>query len=143
MNEVVNYVPATTRAVLAEFGGALSVQLGRKPVVLSSHELPGEIEWRVDLLAWYVKRLVMNAVRLTPQARMATLAHARAALLQEVGLHSMEAKAVVTSARQVLERLGFPGMTGPPEGFLRVDEDLEAEWGALQRRYSHILAACR
>ncbi|WP_377784820.1 hypothetical protein [Paraburkholderia silviterrae] len=85
----------------------------------------------------------MNAVRLTPQARMATLAHARTALQHENGLHPLEAQAVVMSASQVLDRLGFPGLSGPPEGFLRVDGQLDRDWDALQRRYTHILAAGR
>jgi len=119
------------------------VRLGRKDVVLSPHELPGEVEWRVDLLEWYAKRLVFNAVRLTPHARMATLAHARAALEHENRLHPLEAQAVVILASQVLERFGFPGLSGPPEAFLRLDENMDRDWDALQRRYSHILAACR
>ncbi|WP_128972470.1 hypothetical protein [Burkholderia pseudomallei] len=143
MSELVNYIPATTRAVLARFGGQISAQVGRRHVVVSAHEMPGEVEWRVDLLTWYAKRLVLHAVHLAPQARVALLAHARAVLESENGLHPSEAQAVVEMANRILERFGLPGVSGQPEGFLRVDEHLEKEWDALQRRYSHIVAACR
>ncbi|MFV8669463.1 hypothetical protein ACNRC9_10655, partial [Ralstonia pseudosolanacearum] len=64
----VNYVPATTRAVLVRFGSQLSVQLGGKDVVLPAHELPGEVEWRVEMLNWYAMRLVCHTVQLATQA---------------------------------------------------------------------------
>ncbi|AQV95661.1 hypothetical protein BJN34_17410 [Cupriavidus necator] len=143
MNALVNYVPATTRAVLKRFGGEISVQVGRQHVVVSAHEMPGEVEWRVDLLTWYAKRLVLHSVRLAPQARIALLAHARAVLESENGLHPLEAQAAVDSANRILERLGSPGVSGPPEAFIRMDACLANEWDALERRYRRILAAGR
>ncbi|GAB3630348.1 hypothetical protein PTE30175_03580 [Pandoraea terrae] len=137
------YVPATTRAVLAELGGKVTVELGRKSVVLSAHELPGEVEWRVDLLTWYAKRLAVATVVLTPQARQAMLAHARTELVSEHALHPLEARLVVESARKVLERWGFPGAPLQPECQLRLEEEMLKEWAELQRRWRRVVAACR
>ncbi|UGS91492.1 hypothetical protein KOL96_10270 [Ralstonia wenshanensis] len=144
MNEAaVNYVPATTRAVLARFGGELSVRLGGKDVVLPAHELPGEVEWRVEMLNWYVMRLVCNTVQLATQPRLAMLTYARYALVQESGLHSLEAQVVVDMAGRLLERAGFRGVSGPIQGFAGVEATLQGDWDKLQRRYHRILATCR
>lgn len=139
----VNYVPATTRAVLERFGARLSVRVGGQDVVVPGHELPGEVEWRLDLLTWYGQRLICHAVQLAPQARNAMLAYSRYALVQENGLHVTEAQAVVDASSQVLERIGNRGVSVPAQGFVGFDSALEHEWDMLQRRYSRILATCR
>lgn len=144
LNETpVNYVPATTRAALERFGACVSVDMKGRPIVLPAHELPGEVEWRVDMLNWYAQRLICHVVQLAPQARTALLAYARYALVQENGLHLTEAQAVVDAASQVLTRIGPQGVSGPVQGFAEVDATLQADWDALQRRYHRILATCR
>ncbi len=144
MNEpLVNYVPATTRAVLTRFGAQLSVHVSGKDILLPGHELPGEVEWRLDLLNWYTQRLVCHAIQLAPQARIALLAYARYALVRENGLHVVEAQSVVEAAGRMLERIEYRGVSGPVQGFVEVDATLQADWDALQRRYHRILATCR
>lgn len=144
LNETpVYYVPATTRAVLERFGAEVSVEMRGKHIVLPAHELPGEVEWRVDMLGWYAKRLAFHSVLLAPQARNAILAYARHALINESGLHPLEAKAVVDASSQALARLGFPGVSGSVHGFAGADSSLAQDWEALQRRFSRMLAMCR
>lgn len=144
LNETpVNYVPATTRAVLERFGARLSVRVGGQDVLLPGHELPGEVEWRLDLLNWYTQRLVCHAAQLASQARTALLAYAHYALVQENGLHVVEAQSVVEAAGRMLEQIGHRRLSGPAQGFAGVDAALQAEWDALQRRYRRILATCR
>jgi len=109
-------------------------------VKISPHELPGEVEWRVDLLHWYVTKLVIDLMWF-PKAEIPTYLDVVArALVVDCELHPIEAKLVTDTAAPMLQRLDFPPSV-PPERWQGLEDHLHETWDALQERYVNIVSS--
>jgi hypothetical protein len=57
------YVPATTRALLAQFGAPTVFKIGGNFYSVSPQEMPLESEWRGDYLLWMARRFMHYLAR--------------------------------------------------------------------------------
>ncbi|SPA03859.1 conserved hypothetical protein [Cupriavidus taiwanensis] len=109
-------------------------------VKISPHELPGEVEWRVDLLRWYVTKVVIDLIWI-PKAEIPTyLDVVVRALVAECGLHPVEAELVTDTAAPMLQRFDFPPNVSPAQ-WQGLEDYLHETWDALQERYINIVSS--
>ncbi|QOT76346.1 hypothetical protein [Cupriavidus basilensis] len=135
-----SYVPATTRAALARFGVSVVASVDGTKISVSPYELPGEVEWRVDMLHWYITKVVLDLMWLPREELMAYLERTKQALVAESNLHQLEADLVVDAASSTLQRLDW-SPTGAPEARARLVDHVHSTWDALQERYVNIVSS--
>lgn len=93
-----NYVPPSTRAVLARLGINSRMDLGHGEIYdLSVRKMPGEVKWRADYLMW-LRATQVYALANKPKEQWAKHAHQAMDLLREISLHPAERDAVVLGA---------------------------------------------
>lgn len=135
----VSYIPATTRAVLIRSGVKITVQVGGRNIELPEHEMPGEVEWRRDLLQFFVTRLVCDALPCSPSVRESVFLQARQELVVEQGLHPLEFQFVLDLSRRMLARFENSMPKQGVRAFAEIDASLNQQWSALESRYRRIL----
>lgn len=134
----VTYAPATTRAVLARFGVSLEASVSKERIKLSPHELPGEVEWRVDLLHWYVQKLVFDLIWLPMEEQPAYLGRLQDVLVTDCQLHHLEAQLVAELADSSLKSLEGR-LRQNAQGQRRLLERMHTSWDVLQDRYTSLV----
>jgi hypothetical protein len=97
------YAPATTRTMMARVGAYVSVDIDGEKYRLSPHEMPGEIEWRIDFIRWLVARTSCQLLALPAEGRIAALLEVEQELIRKTNLHPIEAQVVAEGALLTLE----------------------------------------
>lgn len=94
----------------------------------------------MDLLRWYVTKVVVDLMCLPKTEVAAYLLHVRQSLVAECDLHPVEAELITNTAGPMLERLDFPPFFAP-EGWQALADHLHESWDALQERYVSIVSS--
>src|ERR1700674_1426273 len=92
------YAPATTRTMMARVGAFITVDVDGEKYRLSPHEMPGEIEWRIDFIRWLIARTFHYLSTLPREDRIKKLVDIENELIRRTNLHPIEAQAVAEGA---------------------------------------------
>jgi hypothetical protein len=129
------YAPATTRNLMARVGAYVTVDVDGEKYRLSPHEMPGEIEWRIDFIRWLIFKTFLYVSPIPPRQRMGVLLRAEDQLIRSTNLHPFEARAVVAGTLWSLvdwpEAEGWVLDRGKP----LVDACIQTEGEELMGRY--------
>ena len=98
-----HYAPATTRTMMARVGAYITVDVEGERYRLSPHEMPGEVEWRIDFIRWLILRTFHQVSGLPAAKRVQTLVSLEVDLMRKTNLHPYEAEAVVRGALHTLD----------------------------------------
>jgi hypothetical protein len=135
----VHYVPATTRAALSRIGAPVTVELEGEKIELPAQVLPGEIEWRADLLKWLVRKCVSDYVETHIQQWDDLDEKMELQLIVHTGLHPLEARTVVREAHALLGGLTDDDYESLTNSNALFKGHVLAEWDGLKSRYAQIL----
>lgn len=132
---------ATIRATLARFGRPVVATVDGKRLYVSPYEMPGEVEWRVDLMHWHSHRIAFELLLLPSDAAAACLERMSSELVLESHLHHLEAGCVLDAARVLLSRLKPRVTSISMQVVSRLERRIEARWEKLTERYVAIVLA--
>lgn len=135
----VHYVPATTRAALTRIGAPVIVELEGEKIDLPAQVLPGEVEWRADLLRWLVRKCVSDYGETHIQQWDDLDETMELQLIVHTGLHPLEAQTVVREAQGLIGALTADEYASLTNGNPLFKEQVLAEWDGLKARYAQIL----
>jgi hypothetical protein len=135
----VHYVPATTRAALTRIGAPVTVELEGEKIDLPAQVLPGEVEWRADLLQWLVRKCVSDYAETHIQQWDDLDEKMELQLIVHTGLHPLEARTVVQEAQALLNGLAADEYASLTNGSPLFKGQVLAEWEGLKARYAQIL----
>jgi hypothetical protein len=129
------YAPATTRTMMARVGAYVSVDIDGEKYRLSPHEMPGEIEWRIDFIRWLVARTSCQLLALPTEERIAALVGVEQDLIRKTNLHPIEAQVVAEGALLTLDDIAEEDGWAWERKKVRLTADVKREGETLLRRY--------
>ncbi|MEX3992720.1 hypothetical protein AB4Y35_18340 [Paraburkholderia sp. EG286A] len=92
------YVPATVRAVMSRAGAPATMEVAGRSYELTPEEMPGEVEWRLELLRWLGRKVFFYLASVAPDDRIQKLLRVEHDLIRRTWLHAIEAHAVAEGA---------------------------------------------
>jgi hypothetical protein len=135
----VHYVPATIRAALTRIGAPVTIEIEGESIELPPQVLPGEVEWRADLLKWLVRKCVSDYIGTPVQQRDEFDGAIELQLIVHTGLHPLEARTVVQEAYALLGGLTADEYEDMTNGNPLFAGHVQVEWDGLKARYAKIL----
>jgi hypothetical protein len=135
----VHYVPATIRAALTRIGAPVTIELEGESIDLPAQVLPGEVEWRADLLKWLVRKCVSDYIATPVQQRDEFDNTIELQLIVHTGLHPLEARIVLQEAYALLGGLTADEYEAMTNGNPLFKGHVRTEWDGLKARYAKIL----
>jgi hypothetical protein len=135
----VHYVPATIRAALTRIGAPVTIEIEGENIELPPQVLPGEVEWRADLLTWLVRKCVSDYIGTPVQQRDELGDTIELQLIVHTGLHPLEARTVLQEAYALLGGLTDDEYQDMTNGNPLLAGHVRVEWDGLKARYAKIL----
>jgi hypothetical protein len=123
----VKYIPATTRATMARLGLPATVEVAGDAYELPPHDMPGELQWRVDLLKWLVRKIFHYLGSLPKDQWIQKLLVVERELMTKTGLHIIEAQAVAESALGSIHDLSASEIEGLKRAAVYLDARSKVE----------------
>jgi hypothetical protein len=133
------YIPATTRAVMARAGAPATIEIDGCLYELTSHEIPGEIEWRLALLRWLGRKVFFYLASLAPEDRIQNLLRVEHDLIRRTWLHSIEAHAVAEGALASISDLTDQELAALVKGKVYFDALTQREGERLLKRFKRLV----
>ncbi|MDH6149554.1 MULTISPECIES: hypothetical protein [Paraburkholderia] len=133
------HIPASTRATLSHLGIPVTAFIDGRAISVPPHELPGEVEWRVDLLRWLVRKVFFHLASLRRDERVPALLAIEKRLVAKSGLHVVEAEAVAESALLSIKDASDEDASAIMNAIKLHEAHLESEWTMLEQRYNKII----
>lgn len=99
------YIPATTRALLSQLGAPPAFDIGGQKYVMSSEEMPGEVEWRAEYVKWMTRRCVHYLARRPQEQWVQTVIEIEDEAVKKHLLLNVESRFVAEGALICLEAL--------------------------------------
>lgn len=130
-----HYAPATTRTMMARVGAYITVDVEGERYRLSPHEMPGEVEWRIDFIRWLILRTFHQVSGLPAAKRVQTLVSLEVDLMRKTNLHPYEAEAVVRGALHTLDEYTADEIADMSSKRSFYDSKVESEGAVLIARY--------
>lgn len=100
-----SFAPASTRAAIGRLPLTDRALLAGHPC-LPSYEVPGEVDWHVDLLCWYAAETAGRGFLLPATERIAYFDHERRTNSSLRQLSAIEIESVLALAAQSLRNIG-------------------------------------
>ena len=135
----VNYIPATTRATMARLGLSPTVEVAGDAYELPPHDMPGELQWRVDLLKWLVRKIFHYLASLPKDQWIQKLLVVERELMTKTGLHILEAQAVAEGALASIQDLSVSEVDDLARIAVFMDARSKSDGEALTKRYEKIV----
>jgi hypothetical protein len=135
----VKYIPATTRATMARLGLPATVEVAGDAYELPPHDMPGELQWRVDLLKWLVRKIFHYLGSLPKDQWIQKLLVVERELMTKTGLHIIEAQAVAESALGSIHDLSASEIEGLKRAAVYLDARSKVEGEAMTKIYEKIV----
>jgi hypothetical protein len=132
---LLEYAPATTRTMMSRVDAYVTVDIDGERYRLSPHEMPGEIEWRIDFIRWLILRTVYEVSVLPPKKRMEALVRVESELMRKTKLHPIEAEAVIGGALHSLDDYSEGEIAEMRAKRSLFDSQVEAQGAVLIARY--------
>jgi hypothetical protein len=133
------HIPASTRAALSHLGIPVTALIDGQTITVSPQELPGETEWRVDLMRWLVRKVFFHLASLSRDERIQALLAIEKRLVATSGLHVVEAEAVAESALVSIKDVSDEDASAVMKAIKLHEAHLEVEWTLLEQRYKKII----
>ncbi|MEM5366428.1 hypothetical protein V4C53_10325 [Paraburkholderia azotifigens] len=124
---------------LARLGQPVALEVEQQCFALSLHEMPGEVDWRIEFLQWLTRKVVFYLTTLPETDVIQSLLRVERELILETGLHSLEAQAVTEAALVEFQNLGEKERKELVEDQARFQQYSMKEWTALTERYAQIV----
>jgi hypothetical protein len=137
------HIPASTRATLSHLGIPVTTLIDGQAITVPPQELPGETEWRVDLLKWLVRKVFFHLASLSREERIQALLAIEKRLATKSGLHVVEAEAVAESALLSIKDVSDEDARAVMKAIKLHEAHLEVEWTLLEQRYKKIILGDR
>ncbi|QCP48255.1 hypothetical protein FAZ95_03025 [Trinickia violacea] len=116
-------------------GAYITVDIDGEKYRLSPHEMPGEIEWRIDLIRWLIARTFHRLSTLPSDGRIKALVQIEDELIRKTNLHPIEARAVAEGALLTLDDVDAEDMPALKAGTPLFDAHVKSEGDILMGRY--------
>lgn len=133
------YVPATTRAVMARAGAPARMQVGERLYELPPEEMPGEVEWRLELLRWLGRKVFHYLASVAPNDRIQSLLRVEHDLIRRTWLHTIEAHAVAEGALATVSDLTDQELAAIARGSVYFDALTKREGERLLKRLERLV----
>ncbi|MGY6122166.1 hypothetical protein ACW9YQ_17685 (plasmid) [Paraburkholderia strydomiana] len=134
-----NYIAPSTRATMSLLGVPLVANIAGETVTLPPHEMPGEIEWRVEVLKWHVRKTFYFLASLPSSERIQKLLQVEQSLITKSHFHTLEAQAVAEAALVSIQDVSDEDAANLKKARKLIDGRLATEWSALVSRYTKII----
>jgi hypothetical protein len=134
-----SYAPATTRTMMARVGAYITVDIDGEKYRLSPHEMPGEIEWRIDFIRWLIEKIFHYLATLARKDRVRNLLRIEDELIRRTNLHPIEARAVVEGALISIDDIGDSDISALESGKQLFDAQVKTKGDALMHRYRSLV----
>ena len=134
-----HYVPATNRRTMARLGQVLQMEIDGKSFSLSPNEMHGEIEWRIEVLRWLVRKTCLFLVSLPKEEWIPNLLEVEKSLMVDTGLHRLEAQAVAESTLKTASDLTDSDIRALGNGAPYFRALINHEWELLRERYREMV----
>ncbi|MGF6610598.1 hypothetical protein OKW45_005520 [Paraburkholderia sp. WSM4175] len=134
-----SYAPATTRTMMARVGAFITVDVDGERYRLSPHEMPGEIEWRIDFIRWLIARTFHHLATLPPDERIKSLLCVEDELIRKTNLHPIEARAVAEGALISIDDVDDSEISALESGKPLFEAHVKSEGDALMGRYRSLV----
>ncbi|NTX20252.1 MULTISPECIES: hypothetical protein [Burkholderia cepacia complex] len=128
------YIPATTRAMLSRLGAAVTFDVDGQLYWMPSREMPDEVQWRVDYLQWMVRRVVHYLARRPRDDWVNTLLEVEAEAVRKHLLLNAESEVFSESVLQSLQDLTPSGIQRLVDNAANHDAELKSAGEALNGR---------
>lgn len=136
---LLNYAPATTRTMMARVGAFITVDVEGENYRLSPHEMPGEIEWRIDFIRWLIAKTFHYLASLAREDRVKNLLRIEDELIRRTNLHPIEAQAVAEGALISIDDIDDSDISALESGRPLFDAQVKSEGEVLMNRYRSIV----
>ncbi len=133
------HIPATTRATMAHLGLPLTVEIGDEVYDLSPQEMPGEVQWRVAMLRWLVRKIFHYLASLPQDQWIQRLLVVERELMTKTGLHMHEARAVAEGALLSIHDLSPSEIEVIARKAVYFESLIKYEGEKLEKRYAKIV----
>ncbi|WP_175772473.1 hypothetical protein [Paraburkholderia phenazinium] len=120
---------------MARVGAYVTVEVDGEQYRLSPHEMPGEIEWRIDFIRWLISRALHQVSALPRTQRMKALIKIEDELIHRTNLHPIEARAVIGGTLWALQDLPEDEMWALERAKPLFEARVRSEGEALMSRY--------
>ncbi|MFC5431078.1 hypothetical protein ACFPTO_20065 [Paraburkholderia denitrificans] len=120
-------------------GAYISVDIDGEQFRLSPHEMPGEIEWRIDFIHWLVARTACQLLAQPRDERIAALVALERDLIRKTNLHPIEAQVVAEGALLTLGDIDEEKTWLAKPDELQLDVDVKREGDVLLSRYRSLI----
>ncbi|PRX33454.1 hypothetical protein B0G75_103682 [Paraburkholderia sp. BL18I3N2] len=120
-------------------GSPLVANIAGETVALPPHEMPGEIEWWVEVLKWHVRKTFYFLASVPPSERIEKLLQVEQSLVSKSQFHTLEAQAVAEAALVSIQDVSDEDVANLTKARKLIDDQLATEWSALVSRYTKII----
>lgn len=120
-------------------GAPFRTKIDGQIVQLPATEMAGEMEWRIDVLRWLVRRVFFHLVSLQPAARETRLQTVEWELVVDFNLHALEAQGVIEGATHSIQSLSDEEVARLNKARRLFESQLTDEWKDLAKRYWSIV----
>jgi hypothetical protein len=134
-----HYVPATNRRTMARLGHFLTMKIDGQSIQVSPDEMEGEVEWRIEVLRWRVRKTFHYLASIPRDDWYASLLEVEKSLMLDTGLHRLEAQAVAESALRTASELSESSLRHLNQGAKYFDALINGEWQLLRERHREIV----
>ncbi len=124
---------------MARLGHFLSMEIDGESFPISPNEMEGEIEWRVDVLRWLVRKTFHYLASVPRDDWYSRLLEVEKSLMLDTGLHRLEAQAVTESALRTASELTEASLRDLNQGEKYFDALINREWELLRERHREIV----
>lgn len=134
-----SYAPATTRTMMSRVGAFITLDIDGEKYRLSPHEMPGEIEWRIDFIRWLIAKIFHHLATLPREERIQTLLRIEDELIRRTNLHPIEARGVAEGALISIDEVDDSGLSALASGRPLFEAHVKNEGDVLMTRYKALV----
>lgn len=134
------YIPATTRAVMSRAGATPTMEVAGRLYELTPQEMPGEVEWRIELLRWLGRKVFFYLASVAPEDRIQKLLGVEHDLIRRTWLHAIEAHAVAEGALDSINNLTDQEVAALAQGRVYFEALTKREGERLVKRFERMVA---
>jgi hypothetical protein len=125
--------------MMARVGAYITVDIDGEKYRLSPHEMPGEIEWRIDFIRWLIARTFHYLATLPPDDRIKNLLRVEDQLIRRTNLHPIEAQAVAEGALLSIDDVAAEDIPALESGNPFFAAHVKSEGDVLMGRYMSLV----
>ncbi len=130
------YIPATTRAMLSQFGVRPAFEIDDQRYQMPLEEMPGEVEWRAEFLRWMTRRCVHYLARRPCDQWAQAMIEIEDEAVQKQLLLNVESRVVAEGALTCLQALKLSDLKQFASDADIYDTELSATGMDLSQRFS-------